>query len=194
MAFLPTGLVKATGQRFTLLSVETPVGFFFEALYQTGPFWIFIGVMQVVASILLLIPRTATLGALLFLPVGTSIFLVTWGLDFGLTTYVTGGMLLACIYLVCWDGDRVWAAIQSLFGQSDRQPLAAPVPLLEGAHRAERIGWGLGAASGMGFFLMIRGFLPAVLLMPVLGMGAVAVALVVAGWLLTARQWRAVAP
>ena len=62
MAFFPTGLVKATGQRFTLLPIENPVGFFFEAMYQTGPYWYFIGMVQVAAAVLLLIPATATLG------------------------------------------------------------------------------------------------------------------------------------
>ena len=63
MAFLPTGLVKATGQRFTLLPVDTPVGFFFEAMYRTGPFWRFIGVVQVASAVMLLIPGTALLDA-----------------------------------------------------------------------------------------------------------------------------------
>jgi uncharacterized membrane protein YphA (DoxX/SURF4 family) len=89
MAFLPTGLVKLTGQRFTVLSVDTPVGFFFEAMYQTGPYWIFIGLVQVVAAVLLLIPATATLGAVVFFPVGLSVLLVTWGVGFG-TTYSSG--------------------------------------------------------------------------------------------------------
>ncbi|MGI9625596.1 MAG: DoxX family protein, partial [Longimicrobiales bacterium] len=59
MAFIPTGLVKATGQRFTTLPVENPVGFFFEAMYQTGPYWFFIGAMQILAGVLLLVPATA---------------------------------------------------------------------------------------------------------------------------------------
>ena len=32
LGFLPSGLKKVLGERFTLLSVDTPVGFFFEAL------------------------------------------------------------------------------------------------------------------------------------------------------------------
>ncbi len=134
MAFLPTGLVKLTGQRFTLLPVENPVGFFFEAMYQTGLYWNFIGFMQVAAAILLLIPKTATLGAVLFLPVGFSIFLITWGVGFGGTVYVTAGMLLSVIYLVCWDGDRVWAAAFQLMGRR-----SAP-SLLSGAHWLEKAG------------------------------------------------------
>ena len=56
MAFLPTGAVKATGQRFTTLPVEDPIGFFFEAMYRTGPFWNFVGAVQVLSAVLLLVP------------------------------------------------------------------------------------------------------------------------------------------
>ena len=48
--FIPTGMVKLLGQRFTLLPVSTPIGAFFEAMYQTDLFWRFIGASQVVAG------------------------------------------------------------------------------------------------------------------------------------------------
>ena len=139
MAFLPTGLVKATGQRFTLISVDDPIGFFFEAMYQTGPYWRFIGAVQIVAAVCLLIPATATVGALPFLPVGMSILLITWGIGFGNTVFIAAGMLLSVIYLLCWDADRIWGAASGLIGVRS-QP-----PLLQGAHWVETLGWGLGA-------------------------------------------------
>jgi hypothetical protein len=182
MAFLPTGLVKATGQRFTVLPVDNPVGFFFEALYQTGPFWIFIGFVQVLAAIMLLLPRTATLGALLFLPVSLSVFLITWGVGFGNTVYVTAGMLLAAIYLVCWDGDRVWE-----MGSALLRPAHEDERLLEGATRLEMAGWVLGGTCGMGLFLITRSFLPRTLTLPLLLGGLGAVLVVLAGW---AMGWR----
>ena len=182
MAFLPTGLVKATGQRFTTLPVENPVGFFFEAMYQTGPWWHFIGLSQVAASILLLIPATATLGALLFLPIGLSIFLITYGVGFGNTVYVTAGMLLSAIYLVCWDGDRVWAGASELIG---RRPGPA---LLEGAGVVERTGWGLGGVVGTLLVMTTRGFVPNGWIRGLLLSGAAAVVLVVTGWLLSVRR------
>jgi hypothetical protein len=177
MAFLPTGLVKATGQRFTILSLETPVGFFFEAMYRTGPYWIFIGLVQVAAAVLLLVPRTATLGAVLFLPVSLSVFLITWGVGFGNTTYVTGAMLLAAIYLICWDGDRIWDAGSALL-----RPVAKVEPLLDGATRLERVGWILGATCGIGLFLIARGFLPNSLTVPLFLGGVAMILVVVAGW------------
>ena len=36
LAFIPSGLKKVLGERFTILDIETSVGFFFEALYQIG--------------------------------------------------------------------------------------------------------------------------------------------------------------
>jgi hypothetical protein len=181
MAFFPTGLVKLTGQRFTLLGVDTPVGFFFEAMYQTGPYWRFIGLTQVVAAVLLLIPWTATFGALLFLPIGLSILLITWGVGFGLTVGVAAGMLLSVTYLICWDGDRIWAAASTLWGCSGTGPL------LEGAHGIEMIGWVLGALTGMALLLTTRGFVPTSWRVALLLVGVFAALLVLVGW---AVGWR----
>ena len=41
-AFLPTGMVKLLGERFTLIAPGNPIGDFFEALYQTGMYWRFL--------------------------------------------------------------------------------------------------------------------------------------------------------
>ena len=68
LAFIPTGMVKLLGQRFTLLPTTDPVGAFFEAMYQTGFYWNFLGLGQVAAGMLLLIPATTTLGAVCFFP------------------------------------------------------------------------------------------------------------------------------
>ena len=185
MAFLPTGLVKATGQRFTLLPVENPVGFFFEAMYQTGPYWYFIGFSQVAAAILLVVPATATLGALLSLPISLSIFLVTWGIGFGNTVYIAAGMLLSVTYLLCWDADRIWSAGALVLG-SRRGP-----HLLAGANRLETTGWVIGGAVGIGFFLVTRSFLPNAWTNELFFVGLGAIAMVLIGWvygLLRARS------
>ncbi len=104
--FIPTGMVKLLGRRFTILPESTAIGAFFEAMYQTGLFWNFIGAAQVVAGVLLLAPRHAHLGALLFLPVIASINVINIALGFGLTTVITALMLLAALYLCLWDYDR----------------------------------------------------------------------------------------
>src|SRR5690554_5133214 len=64
--FLPSGIVKIMGERFMSLSVNHPMGHYLEALYYTGYYYTTIGVLQVTAAILLLIPRTATLGAVIY--------------------------------------------------------------------------------------------------------------------------------
>ena len=175
MAFLPTGLVKLTGQRFTTLPVDDPVGFFFEAMYRTGPYWRFIGLVQVLAALLLLVPRTATLGAVLFLPVVGSILLITVGVGFGLTAVIVAGMLLAVAWLLCWDADRIWAAAAALWGsRSELHPL-------RNMHWLEGTGWILGGAAGMALFLATGDFLPMSLAPALLGTGLLAMALVIGG-------------
>ncbi len=185
MAFIPTGLVKATGNRFTALPISNPIGFFFEALYQTGAWWHFIGVVQISAGVLLLIPATATIGAILCLPIALSILLITWGMGFTGTVYVSAGMMLSVAYLLCWDADRIWSASATVFGG---RPKAS---LLEGATPVEKIGWGLGGSVGIALLLVTRGFVPPSWTGGLLLVGLAAVGLVLAGWILGAVRGRA---
>lgn len=115
IGFFPSGLKKLLGQRFTLLGIDSPVGFFFEAMYQTGIYWHFLGFMQVLAAILLLIPRTTTLGALLYFPILVNIFLIIIGVGFRGTPYIVGLMLLANLYLICWDYPKIKKMVSILF-------------------------------------------------------------------------------
>ena len=188
MAFLPTGLVKASGQRFTTLPVEDPVGFFFEAMYRTGPYWRFIGLCQIAAALFLLIPATATLGAILFLPVLVSIVLITWGVGFTGTVYVTSAMLLCVAYLLCWDSDRLWAAGWHVLGRRPGRSLLADID------GTERWGWILGGCSGMGLFLVTRGFLPRETTVGLLSAGALAVVLLMVGWVRGSGRSRSAGP
>jgi uncharacterized membrane protein YphA (DoxX/SURF4 family) len=107
LGFLPSGLTKVLGNRFTILGVDNPVGFFFEAMYRTGFYWRFLGLCQLAAAALLLIPKTATIGALLYFPLILNIFVITVSLPFTGTPVITGLMLLANLYLLCWDYDKL---------------------------------------------------------------------------------------
>lgn len=107
LGFLLSGLTKALSNRFTMLGLDNPVGFFFEGLYRSGFYWNFIGIAQLTAAILLLIPRTATLGATIYFPIILNIFLITMSLHFTGTPFITGSMLVANIYLLCWDYDKL---------------------------------------------------------------------------------------
>ena len=118
IGFMPSGLTKLLGNRFTILEVNTPVGFFFEALYQSGIYWNFLGLCQIAGAILLLIPRTATLGAVIFFPIILNIFVITVSMHFAGTPIIAGLMLLANIYLLCWDYDR----LKGILGPSKQLP------------------------------------------------------------------------
>lgn len=152
MAFIPTGWVKFMGHRFTQVSVESPVGAFFEAMYQTGGYWQFLGATQVVAGLLMLIPRTATLGAVLFFPVALNIFVITVALGFRGTPFITGPMLLAATALLAWDWDRLRGIV------SERTPALSAAererwPRIDrlGTHW-ERAAYAVGTAAGLLIF------------------------------------------
>ena len=115
IAFLPSGLKKVLGERFTILGLDSPVGFFFEALYRTGFYWNFLGLMQLVAAALLLIPRTSFLGALIYFPIIVNIFIIVTAMHFKGTPYVAGLMLLANIYLLFWDYHKLKGMAASIF-------------------------------------------------------------------------------
>ena len=112
IGFIPSGLTKVLGNRFTLLGPDTPVGYFFDALYQSGFYWQFIGLGQLLAAVLLLIPRTAMLGAVVYFPIILNIFVITVSMHFRGTPFITGLMLLACLYLLCWDYDKLKALLR----------------------------------------------------------------------------------
>lgn len=105
--FFPSGLVKVLGQRFTDLAVNHPLGHYLDALYRTGVYYTFVGVMQMTAAVLLLIPRTALLGALLYLPIITNILVLSLSVRFQGSLLTAPLMLLANLYLLCWDYHRL---------------------------------------------------------------------------------------
>jgi hypothetical protein len=55
LGFIPSGIVKVMGERFTALPSNHPLGHYFDALYRTGFYYTFIGVSQLTAALLLLI-------------------------------------------------------------------------------------------------------------------------------------------
>lgn len=112
IAFIPSGLKKLLGQRFTTLSIEDPVGFYFEALYQTGWYWNFLGFMQLLVAMLLVIPKAAFLGALMYSPIVLNILIIVVSMHFKGTPIIVGLMLIANIYLLLWDYQKLKKVIQ----------------------------------------------------------------------------------
>lgn len=113
IGFIPPSIIKILHMPFTVLPDSNPVGHYFNALYQTGFYYEFLGWGQLLAAVLLLFPRTAHIGALLFLPIILNITVLTTSVGFKGTPFITNAMFLAALYLVAWDYDR-WKAI--LFG------------------------------------------------------------------------------
>lgn len=108
VGFFAPGMHKLMGIPFTNLPLDNPIGAFFNALYQTGFYYQFLGAAQVLAAILVLFRRTATLGALMFFGITLNVFLITISVPFGAgTPIITGLMFLASFYLVCWDFDKL---------------------------------------------------------------------------------------
>lgn len=105
--FIPSGFVKIFGERFTSLSVNHPMGHYLEALYYTAYYYTFIGILQVTAAILLLIPRTATLGALLYLPIILNITILSLAVRFEGSHISSPLMVLANLFLILWDYHKI---------------------------------------------------------------------------------------
>ena len=117
LAFLPSGLKKVLGERFTILGIDTPVGFFFEGLYRTGLYWNFLGFMQLLVGVMLLIPRTTFFGAILYLPIIINIFIIVVSMNFEGTPIIAGLMLLANLYLLFWDYKKLKQIVSIIFGR-----------------------------------------------------------------------------
>lgn len=148
IAFIPSGMTKLLGNRFTSLPLDNPVGFFFEAFYQTGGWYRFVGFCQVLAAILLLIPRTSTLGATIFFPIVLNIAIITISVGFQGTWVITSLMFLANLYLICWDYDKFKAILPLSTGEKKPFDLRKSLPLTI-----------LGAIGGVGafsFFAMLN--------------------------------------
>ncbi len=177
VAFIPTGSVKLMGERFTSLGVDTSVGAFFEAMYQTGGYWRFLGLSQVLAGVLLLIPATAFYGAVLFLPILVNVVVITIAIEFKGTPMITVAMLLANLWLLAWDWPR-WRAV--LITEDTR-------PVMGGWTRLERAGWLLGAASVAAFFFAVRGMALKGTVGVLVGLGVLGGLMVVTAWVRGAR-------
>lgn len=107
VGFIPPSLPKIKHIHFTTLPDDNPVGHYFNALYDTGYYYDFLGWMQLLTGLLLLLPWTAHIGALVFFPIILNIAVLTSSVGFQGTWVVTLLMLVAGIYLLFWEYDRL---------------------------------------------------------------------------------------
>jgi len=101
--FIPSGMQKVLGERFTTLAINHPMGNFLEAFHHTGYYYPFVGIMQVTAAILLLIPRTVTIGAFIYFPIILNICILSLAVRFDGSQVTSPLMVCAVLYLLCWD-------------------------------------------------------------------------------------------
>lgn len=101
--FIPSGFKKIVGNPFT--NPGQPGAFFeyLDALYATGFYYEMIGWAQVIAAILLITQRFASLGAIIFLPIIFNIMVFTLSTIGSLTPLIASLMFLGISFLVLWD-------------------------------------------------------------------------------------------
>lgn len=117
------------GERFASgLSPNNPLGHFFDALLLTGYYYTFIGIVQIITAILLLIPRTSLLGALMYFPIIVNICVLTYATRFAGTRLVTM-MVLASVFLLIWDYNRLKHILPFKQPKADPQVLKKPLGL-----------------------------------------------------------------
>src|SRR5687768_7564595 len=105
--FIPAGIVKIVNERFASgLHENHPMGHYLVALHVTGFYYTFIGVLQVLAAIMLLIPRTVTLGAFLYFPLIMNISILTLATRFEGSLFTAPLITLANLYVVCWNYEK----------------------------------------------------------------------------------------
>ncbi len=136
VAFLPSGLTKVLGMPFTRMDPRTSeVGRLFAALqHDFGGLYPFIGACQLAAAVLLLVPRTTLVGALVHLPITAGIVVITTTVGFRGTWLIAWLMLLGVVFLICWD----WYRVKALCGPElppDRH-LACPAGVSAPPHPA----------------------------------------------------------
>jgi len=121
-AFVFSSIVKIMGKRFTHDSgADNPIDsawHFFETMYESGLYWKFIGIGQLIAGMLLMTQRYSKLGALVYMPIILNVFIITLSYYFAFTPVITGLMLLANSILILWE----WNELKIIFNLNYSAP------------------------------------------------------------------------
>ena len=112
LTFIASGIRKLPGIKFTILPDTNPVGHFFNAMYETGLYWNFIGCFQIIIGFLIFFNRFVVLSSVLMMPVTVNIFLVSIALNMTGTPVITFLMLLGNIYLLFWHYENFKPLLQ----------------------------------------------------------------------------------
>ncbi len=101
--FIPSGIKKIIGTPFANPGQQGAFMEYLDALYATGFYYEMIGWAQVMAAVLLITQRFATLGALIFLPIIFNIMVLTISTIGSLTPLIAFLMFLGIVFLLFWD-------------------------------------------------------------------------------------------
>ena len=102
ITFILSGTKKLPGIKFTALPLENPVGSYFNAMYETGFYWNFIGYFQILIGLFIFFNRFVVISILSMMPVTINIFLVSIALNMRGTPIITTAMVLGNLFLLLW--------------------------------------------------------------------------------------------
>lgn len=112
--FIPSGLLKIQGKRFSYFCPGMYSGTFFTELHQTGLYWNFLGFCQLLTAFLLFSQRYTVLAAIMFFSICTNIFIFTLSVGLNDKSIIMLFMMTIACLLIVWD----WERIKVLFGIS----------------------------------------------------------------------------
>ena len=112
LTFITSGMRKLPGVKFTLLPITNPVGAYFNAMYETGFYWNFIGYYQIVIGILVFFNRFVVVSSVLMMPVTINIFLISVALNMKGTPVITSLMVLGNLFLLFWHYENYLTLIK----------------------------------------------------------------------------------
>lgn len=101
-SILPSAWIKIRGEHFPNVPLDSPMGKYLEALFETGFYYLFIGGIQILACILLLLPRTSVIGLIIYLPIVVNIWVLSIVLDFNSVAWLSSFLFLGSVYLLIW--------------------------------------------------------------------------------------------
>ncbi len=122
------------------LSVNHPMGSYLEALHHTGYYYTFIGIVQAAAALMLLIPRTVTLGAFLYFPIILNICILTYAVRFDGSLFTAPLMVLANLYILGWNYEK-WKYILPFNHPANDNDAAKRKSLESDVQTQESTGW-----------------------------------------------------
>jgi uncharacterized membrane protein YphA (DoxX/SURF4 family) len=140
-AFIPAGLKKVIGQPFTDAANTGIFHEFVQVFHDTGFFYYFVGAMQLLAAVLLMTQRFATLGAVIMTPILGTILVFCWSTWVVPTATVVTLMSLGLLLLLLWDIHK-WKSLFSPDGAQINRTLPPVHPTID-MKLWTRCGWAI---------------------------------------------------